>query len=99
MLQDILHDILKTTIKTMGIKNFVLNFTSLSFPPSAAWIVWAVFWLILFFSVLYSAILLYHWFKYGRGNKIFSRGVIGIYLGGVIVLLIVMALSALRFTT
>lgn len=80
----------------MDIRDSLLNFSSLSPSPS---LIWVVFGVVLFFSIVYSAILLYHWFKYGRGNKIFSRGVIGIYLGGVIVLLIVMALSALRFTT
>lgn len=81
----------------MGITQSLLNFNSLtSLSPSLIWILFGV---VLFFSALYSAILLYHWFKYGSGNKIFSGGVVLIYIGGVIVLLILMALSALSFTS
>ena len=80
----------------MDTADSVLNFTPLSsLSPSLIWIVFGV---VLFFSIVYSAILLYHWFKYGVGNKIFSRGVVGIYLGGVSFLLALMALSALSFT-
>ena len=80
----------------MDTADSVLNFTPLSsLSPSLIWIVLGV---VLFFSIVYSAILLYHWFKYGVGNKIFSRGVVGIYLGGVSFLLALMALSALSFT-
>jgi len=81
----------------MDINESLLNFNSLSsLSPS---IIWIVFGIALFFSILYSAILLYHWFKYGAGNKIFSRGVVLIYISGVIALLIVMALSAIGFTS
>lgn len=80
----------------MDINDFALNFASLSsLSPSLIWIVFGV---ALFFSALYSAILLYHWFRYGIGNKIFSGGVVLIYLGGVVFLLTLMALSALSFT-
>ena len=81
----------------MDIPNSALNFTPFSsLSPS---LIWIVFWVVLFFSALYSVILLYHWFRYGVGNKIFSRGVVGIYLSGVLFMLAVMALSALSFTT
>ena len=80
----------------MDINESVLNFTLLSqLSPS---LIWIVFGLALFISALYSAIMLYHWFRYGIGNKIFSGSVVLIYLGGVMFLLILMALSALSFT-
>lgn len=80
----------------MDINDSALNLTSLSslFPS----LIWIVFGLALLFSALYSAILLYHWFRYGIGNKIFSGSVVLIYLGGVVFLLTLMALSALSFT-
>ena len=81
----------------MDLRDIALNFTP--FSPLSPSVIWIVFGLVLFFSAVYSAILLYHWFKYGVGNRIFSRGVVGIYLGGVILLLELMALSALSFTT
>ena len=80
----------------MDINDSVLNFASFSsLSPS---LIWIVFGLALFISALYSAILLYHWFRYGIGNKIFSGSVVAIYLSGVMFLLTLMALSALSFT-
>ena len=80
----------------MDINDSVLNFTSFSsLSPSLIWIVFGV---ALLFTAVYSSILLYHWFRYGIGNKIFSSSVVVIYLSGVMFLLILMALSALSFT-
>ena len=80
----------------MDIQDSALNLISLSslFP----YLIWIVFGLILLFCTVYSAILLYHWSRYGIGNKIFSSTVIMLYLGGALFLLAVMALSALSLT-
>ena len=80
----------------MDINDSLLNFSSFSSLSSS--LIWIVFGVALLFTAVYSSILLYHWFRYGIGNKIFSGGVVVIYLSGVMSLLILMALSALSFT-
>ena len=67
-----------------------------SFQEHGGFLIWFVFFVALSVFVFYSLILFYHWFSYGKGEKLMWKAFM-LYLigGGVLVAVLFLAIIAL----
>ncbi len=57
---------------------------------------WYIFWTVIFFFVVYSLILLYHWMRYSESGAVTLAASL-VYFGGSIVLINIMFFSVINF--
>ncbi len=75
----------------MGNTSLPFSFPTISLP-SAEPLLSGIFFVALILTVIFSAILIYHWVRYGK-HVLHTRVVISIYLVGVLLFLSMMRLG------